>query len=259
MVWLWLIPGSAALVVVALWISNWWLLRNHAERGTFGDMFGVVNALFSGLAFIGVITAILLQRRELRLQRLDLELTRNEIKGQKIQLERQNETMKRQVLENTFFQLLRAHNDIISSIDLVGSGGRTTTGRDCFRIFYKRLRSKITSNAIANYKNRLNTAYADFFVEQQGDLAHYFASLEALLDFADKADSSEPGFYTSLVRSQLSSQEILVLFYHARFGPNAARLAELVKRHSVLARVPFQSLIDQGKDVGLYEPQALGL
>lgn len=49
------------------------------ERGTFGDMFGAVNALFSGLALAGVIYTILLQRHELALQRKELELTREEL------------------------------------------------------------------------------------------------------------------------------------------------------------------------------------
>jgi hypothetical protein len=47
--------------------------------GVFGDMFGVANALFSGLAFVGIIIAILLQRQELSLQRLELEATREEM------------------------------------------------------------------------------------------------------------------------------------------------------------------------------------
>lgn len=50
------------------------------QRGLFGDMFGAVNTLFSGLAFAGVIYAILLQREELRLQRQELKLTRDELK-----------------------------------------------------------------------------------------------------------------------------------------------------------------------------------
>jgi hypothetical protein len=49
------------------------------ERGAFGDMFGAVNTLFSGLAFVGVIYAIFLQSQELELQRKELELTRNEL------------------------------------------------------------------------------------------------------------------------------------------------------------------------------------
>jgi hypothetical protein len=50
------------------------------NRGQFGDMFGGMNALFSGLAFLGVIYAMWLQREELELQRRELELTRRELK-----------------------------------------------------------------------------------------------------------------------------------------------------------------------------------
>lgn len=50
------------------------------QRGLFGDMFGGINAVFSGLAFLGVIYAVVLQREELQLQRNELELTREELK-----------------------------------------------------------------------------------------------------------------------------------------------------------------------------------
>lgn len=57
------------------------LFFDDAEgRGTFGDMFGAVNALFSGLALAGVICAILLQSQELKLQREELKLTRDELR-----------------------------------------------------------------------------------------------------------------------------------------------------------------------------------
>jgi hypothetical protein len=45
-------------------------------------MFGAANALFSGFAFAGVIFAILLQRRELALQREELRFTRVELENQ---------------------------------------------------------------------------------------------------------------------------------------------------------------------------------
>lgn len=48
-------------------------------RGQFGDVFGSVNALFSGLAFAGFIYTVFLQREELALQRNELELTRQEL------------------------------------------------------------------------------------------------------------------------------------------------------------------------------------
>lgn len=52
----------------------------QSNLGVLGDSFGVINTLFSGLAFAGVVWAILLQMQELRIQRQDLRLTRVEVK-----------------------------------------------------------------------------------------------------------------------------------------------------------------------------------
>lgn len=72
---------ASSIIVIIFWSLSWWLLgdKSFDERGTFGDMFGAVNALFSGFAFLGVIYAILLQRTELSLQRAELSLTRQEL------------------------------------------------------------------------------------------------------------------------------------------------------------------------------------
>jgi hypothetical protein len=43
------------------------------QFGTYGDMFGLLNCLFSGLALIGVAYAIVLQRRDLLNQQLDMK------------------------------------------------------------------------------------------------------------------------------------------------------------------------------------------
>lgn len=52
------------------------LLTKHQ----FQDLFAGITAFFSGLAFLGLVGAILLQREELSLQRKELELTRSELK-----------------------------------------------------------------------------------------------------------------------------------------------------------------------------------
>jgi hypothetical protein len=70
--------------VVGLWVLTpvvfYWLPLDMASRGQAGDLFGSINALFSGLAFAGVVFAILLQRQELALQRQELKEARLEMK-----------------------------------------------------------------------------------------------------------------------------------------------------------------------------------
>lgn len=46
-------------------------LAKPDNAGQFGDMFGAVNALFSGLAFAGVVYAIFLQQQSIEAQRQD--------------------------------------------------------------------------------------------------------------------------------------------------------------------------------------------
>lgn len=115
-------------IVTGLWLLTWFLLYGYddAKRGTFGDMFGSINALFSGLAFAGVIYAIFLQKDELSLQRRELEMTRDELRGQKDAMLQQQETMDRQRFENTFFHLLRLHRELATSIEATQPGWRVT-------------------------------------------------------------------------------------------------------------------------------------
>lgn len=88
----------AAMIVFATWGLSWFLLYDMKDRGTFGDMFGAVNSLFSGLAFLGVIYAILLQRTELALQREELSLTRKELKKSADAQEKSEKALAQQAL-----------------------------------------------------------------------------------------------------------------------------------------------------------------
>lgn len=85
-----------SIIVVILYAGSWYYIDSTYTgldaRGQFGDKFGAVNALFSGLAFAGLIFTIILQKNELALQRKELSLTHEELKGQKEQLEEQNKT-----------------------------------------------------------------------------------------------------------------------------------------------------------------------
>ncbi len=65
-----------AIAVALIWLASGLALYWVPDRGTFGDMFGAVNALFSGLAFLGVVLAIVLQYEELKEQRREIQQSR---------------------------------------------------------------------------------------------------------------------------------------------------------------------------------------
>lgn len=206
--WGW--PVLLGLVILALWLISGVMIANFVgDPGRFGDMFGAINPLFSGLAFAGVIYAILLQRFELGLQRDELELTRGELAGQKEQLKVQNKTLRQQTFENTFFQLLRLHNDIVGAIDLRRESDQevTAVGRDCFKVFYERFRKRWRKSPAAggSERERINNAYVAFYPGVEAELGHYFRSLYNIVKFIDGSVVDDKRLYTNLVRAQLPS------------------------------------------------------
>ncbi len=80
------------------------LVENKAERGQLGDLFGTINALFSGLAFAGVIVAIFLQREELQLQKEEMKRSAAA-----------QEELGRALLNTLYAQTLKAALDILDS------------------------------------------------------------------------------------------------------------------------------------------------
>jgi len=72
------ISSVIVYAVILLWLT--WPISEYSinKSGVFGDSFGLLTALFSGLAFSGVIITILLQKEELKLQRQELSNSRIE-------------------------------------------------------------------------------------------------------------------------------------------------------------------------------------
>ena len=78
------------ILVVVIWglsaVFIIGILPNWSDRGTFGDLFGAVNALFSALAFAVLIYTIVLQREEIKQNRQEILLNRKELaKAAKLQ------------------------------------------------------------------------------------------------------------------------------------------------------------------------------
>lgn len=111
------IVGS--LLVTGVWLGSILLLNllfgdSHNEKAAwFGDSFGGVNSLFSGLAFAGIIYTILLQRKELQLQREELAETREVLKRSAEAQEKSEKAFNKQIEIMGKSAVINAHATII--------------------------------------------------------------------------------------------------------------------------------------------------
>ena len=129
--WLWIVVIIIGIIAT---FCVFYFSKDKAQAGLIGD---TLSGVFTSLAFICAIFAVALQRKELSLQRKELEQTREELRGQKEQFEIQNKTLKRQQFENTFFNMLKTQENIVSNLE-TGIEGESNyrSGRRVFVTLY---------------------------------------------------------------------------------------------------------------------------
>lgn len=109
----WLIVLISIVLVSGLWSYNfnYGYGLDSDERGIFGDMFGAVNAVFSGLAFAGIIISLYLQRIDLKNQFEEIQQTNKEFKIQ-------NDTLQVQKFENQYYKMIDLHRDNVNEFSI---------------------------------------------------------------------------------------------------------------------------------------------
>ena len=261
--WIWIV--LAIIGVIAAWGLSWWLIKKNidcsTERGTFGDMFGAVNALFSGLAFAGLIVTLLYQKEELKLQREELAQTREELKGQREEFEEQNKTMKRQRFENTFFNMLSLQQEIVANISFdevkhifdFNSHAHdkqriSYNGRALFREMYLNLKVSIDKNH--SYQGVIDAIKANnygvySYISATTRFDHYFRHLYRIFKYVDTSDlilDDERYEYACIVRSQLSDYELVMLFYNCLSTNGKDKFKPLIERYSIFNNLRVELL-----------------
>lgn len=267
--WIWII--IAIVGVIAMWGLSWWGINKFIDeptnQGTFGDMFGAVNALFSGLAFAGLIVTLLYQKEELKLQREELKETRNELNAQKLEFQEQNKTMKRQRFENTFFNMLSLQQEIIANLSYEyyaspnirphnipeeifykGAPKGQLHGRETFEGIYR--------HAIIEYNGARHADGIIKILKQNGYIAypvisvttrfdHYFRHLYHIYKFVDTSDlieDSERYDYACIIRSQLSDYELVMMFYNCLTANGRDKFKPLIEKYAVFNNLRLELL-----------------
>lgn len=247
--------------VLMIWVANWiGLVKFYDDekgaRGTFGDMFGGVNALFTGLAFATLIYTAFMQQRELRLQRMALKLqrgelklqrielghTREEIRGQKEQLEQQSETFELQRFESTLFSLMQVHAMNLSNLRFDGNQGKQGV-KSLWTLFFNEFRHlpelRSRDNSLLLSVQRYQSVYRD----NESVFGIYFRGLYHIFKFIKSSNISNKKLYTSIIRAQLTTYEQLVLFYNC-LSADGVKFKPLVEEFSLLKGLPFDKLVN---------------
>lgn len=146
--------------IIVIMIFNFFIINKYFDswevRGQFGDSFGGITALFSSLAFAGLIYTIYLQRNELQLQREELKLQREEMTKSREQLSKQVAILKTQLGAEVVKMMVSAHEMEVEAILLESA---KTSNKE---FFIKSIREeKVKIVKLATELNKLHKAVID--------------------------------------------------------------------------------------------------
>ncbi len=239
-----------AICAAYFFVMYFWFPGNMEKRGQFGDMFGFLGALFSGLAFAGLIVTIRQQREDLKNQRDEIALQREDLKAQtealklqkeeirqtneelKLQrkeMEEQNKTIMLQRFETTFFNMLKSLNEVRNDIkysgdfDLRTGTTKVIEGKDAIERIYQLGFSLIKKHG-----------YNDPFIKNY--MSHYFRHLIQTLKIIDVADFlsyQEKCYYTEIVSSHMSLHEMCAFFYYCLSDEAKDKTKILVEKYAL--------------------------
>ncbi|MHA2367166.1 MAG: putative phage abortive infection protein [Candidatus Hodarchaeales archaeon] len=198
---------------------NGGLVHEQDKWGQFGDYIGgTLNPLFAFLALIALLLTVVLQSRELKLSTKELAESSKALKEQSQALNLQN-------YESTFFQMIRLHHEIVNT--MIGyEFNITRQGRACFEsVYFRKFKNEYYPDAVNENQGSdpltiSISAYDKFFNNYQHDVGHYFRNLYTIYKFVDDSAVENKKDYTRIIRAQLSSCELSLLFYNSLLDKN---------------------------------------
>lgn len=196
------------------------------------------------VAFLGQKQQILQQKLEIKYNNYEVKATRKELEAQKLQMMEQNRNLFQQRFENTFFQMLNLHHQIVNNIDI-----RNEKGRDCFKLLYNLLYDRMRTNVsnVTRPNTNIDTTIDTFlslYKGYQSDFSHYFRNLYRIIKFIHASTSIDKQSYADILRAQLSTYELLLLFYNCLSPFGMEKMKPFVEEYQLLKNISDNLLID---------------
>ena len=173
--------------------------------GTLASVWSLAGIFFLYVAFLG-------QKLQLINQQREIQLTVREIRAQREEMEFQSKTFEKQQFENTLFNLLRMHHQIVSGVKF----SEKVKGVEAFKF----LKENFEENFESTYSS-IESVYNSFFSyykqNLRTELDHYFNNFDQIVRFIlgnnlVKADQDRRMVnYLEIYFSQISYFELVLI------------------------------------------------
>lgn len=210
--------------------------------GSVGSIWALAGILFIYIAFLG-------QRQQLLYQKIDLLYNHFEMMQTRNEISKQNETFNTQRFENTFFKMISLLNNTISETEVANkTGGIPAKGRSAIseirRDMFTLVKEFVNNQNQADLydgnlkidkldKEQIMSIYNQIYLRYRNILAHYYRTIYHIIKLIDTTESINKKLYISIITSQLSNSELVLLFYNGLHDNGVQRFKPLIERYSL--------------------------
>ncbi|QTN44868.1 putative phage abortive infection protein [Ectopseudomonas mendocina] len=250
---------AAIVFAGGLLAINLLLITFTEKGGVFGDFLGgVLNPILTFFTLFGLIVTIVIQRQELRLARQEYEKTAD--------------ALSTSAIETTFFNIIDLHHNIVDNLkaDFEELSNKTETEKVIKGISAAILKSQIGANfeskslkvqgrsvfeEILNYlsieaKSPEDSLERYKYIQNNHNhiLGHYFRNLYQALKVINNYDDTmlsdtDKRKYTSILRAQLSTKELALLFINCLEGvSDSGQFKNLLIEFQMLEHLPITKI-----------------
>lgn len=199
-------------------------------RGQFGDTFGALNALFTGLALLGVAYSIHLQKEDSR----DRDLSD-----------------RRRSFEEHYFRVTESFRRFVSEIKVTPNSAMPSsslTGPKALDYMYSEIHKVWAYDCVVGRaQDSLESFYSyysklfDADLEDNGTLAAYYRIIYQIFKCIHNSPVSDKTLYSSLIRAELSSGELALLALNAR-SADGELFVPFYSEFAILEHLPKEKL-----------------
>lgn len=211
------------IIVYCITLRRFGFAESSSDFGVFGDYIGgtigtIVGAISIYLVYITYTSQVKFARK-------------------------QDEAMKRQQFETTFFSLLEQQQIIRSQLKGI-IGDETYEGILYLQGLKSQLedalselnyiQDEVTEDNKVMLKNKVNGLYIDFFLPNISNLGHYFRHLYHILKYIDDSQLSDSKKYADLLQSQLSNAELYMIAINGISNYGRKKMLPLMDKYGLL-------------------------
>ncbi|MCT7536192.1 putative phage abortive infection protein [Aliarcobacter butzleri] len=234
-----------------LYLNSCPINTDFDKAGKLGDSFGIINTLFSGLAFIALIITIYLQQQE--------------IKESKEEIQKQN-------FETTFFNLIKIHNDVLLNLRHLRINDNkepfTSYGYEALSNYFEQFKNYGVNaiyiyDSISSKEEALENSLKNRYISSDNCELNlkfltnlkFIENIYSCLNLIDNANFiKDKKIYLETLYAQISDEELALIFYYTHGIKN--KYKPLLEKYKFFENLDIDLLHNWKDEIKLYNKNA---